>query len=96
MLDILIVGGGMVGASVALKLSRAGMQVGLIEKLSVTAFDPQSTMNPQLNFSDFEEDQDRINVGFNLNPVSQEVQRLELKQGFYFKSKMKSAQISNT
>ena len=45
MLDILIVGGGMVGASVALKLSRAGMQVGLIEKQSVSAFDPQSTID---------------------------------------------------
>jgi 2-octaprenyl-3-methyl-6-methoxy-1,4-benzoquinol hydroxylase len=44
-LDILIVGGGMVGASVALKLSRAGMQVGLIEKQPVSAFDPQSTID---------------------------------------------------
>ena len=45
MLDILIVGGGMVGASVALKLSRAGLQVGLIEKQPVTAYDPQSTVD---------------------------------------------------
>ena len=45
MLDILIVGGGMVGASVALKLSRAGLQVGLIEKQPVSAFDPQSTID---------------------------------------------------
>lgn len=45
MLDVLIVGGGMVGASVALKLSRAGLQVGLIEKQQVTAFDPQSAID---------------------------------------------------
>lgn len=45
MLDIVIVGGGMVGASAALKLSRAGLQVGLIEKQPVSAFDPQGTID---------------------------------------------------
>lgn len=44
-LDVLIVGGGMVGASVALKLSRAGLQVGLIEKQPVVAFDPDSPVD---------------------------------------------------
>jgi 2-octaprenyl-3-methyl-6-methoxy-1,4-benzoquinol hydroxylase len=44
-LDILIVGGGMVGASVALKLSRAGLEVGLIEKQSVSAYNPESTVD---------------------------------------------------
>ncbi|RVT46125.1 FAD-dependent oxidoreductase [Rheinheimera sediminis] len=45
MLDIVIVGGGMVGASVALKLSRAGLEVGLIEKQPVSAFDPHSAID---------------------------------------------------
>lgn len=40
--DISIVGGGMVGAAIALALSQAGLQVALIEKLPVSEFDSQS------------------------------------------------------
>lgn len=40
--DISIVGGGMVGAAIALALSQAGLQVALIEKQPVSDFDSQS------------------------------------------------------
>lgn len=40
--DISIVGGGMVGAAIALALSQAGLQVALIERQSVSEFDSQS------------------------------------------------------
>ena len=40
--DISIVGGGMVGAAIALALSQAGLQVALIEKQPVAEFDSQS------------------------------------------------------
>lgn len=40
--DISIVGGGMVGAAIALALSQAGMQVALIEKQPLQEFDSQS------------------------------------------------------
>ncbi|MDP5151676.1 FAD-dependent oxidoreductase [Rheinheimera baltica] len=47
--DITVVGGGMVGAAIALALSQAGLQVALIEKLAPVAFDAQST--PDLRVS---------------------------------------------
>lgn len=40
--DISIVGGGMVGAAIALALSQAGLEVALIEKQPVSEFDSQS------------------------------------------------------
>lgn len=40
--DISIVGGGMVGAAIALALSQAGLQVALIERQPVSEFDSQS------------------------------------------------------
>ena len=43
--DISIVGGGMVGAAIALALSQAGLQVALIEKQPVSEFDSQSPMD---------------------------------------------------
>ncbi len=47
--DISIVGGGMVGAAIALALGQAGLQVALIEKLSPVSFEPDST--PDLRVS---------------------------------------------
>ena len=43
--DISIVGGGMVGAAIALALSQAGLQVALIEKQPVSEFDSQSPVD---------------------------------------------------
>lgn len=47
--DVSIVGGGMVGAAIALALSQAGLQVALIEKLAPPAFDADSA--PDLRVS---------------------------------------------
>lgn len=47
--DISIVGGGMVGAAIALALSQAGLQVALIEKQAPAEFDPASA--PDLRVS---------------------------------------------
>ncbi|WP_214000323.1 FAD-dependent oxidoreductase [Arsukibacterium sp.] len=47
--DVAVVGGGMVGAAVALSLSQAGLQVALIEKQAPVSFEPDSA--PDLRVS---------------------------------------------
>ena len=49
LIDVAVVGGGMVGAAIALALSQAGLQVTLIEKLAPAEFKPDSA--PDLRVS---------------------------------------------
>ncbi|WP_051090365.1 FAD-dependent oxidoreductase [Arsukibacterium perlucidum] len=49
LVDVTVVGGGMVGAAIALALSQAGLQVALIEKVAPAEFEPDSA--PDLRVS---------------------------------------------